>query len=476
MHLWACRGQPALKRSAPAWRRGLIASRLARNTVVTVYGQFINLGLQLAAVPIFVSQWGLHDYGAWLLLFTIPQLLVMSDLGFASAGGNVVTSVVAQGDKPGAAHLFATLRSFTLLVGCVIVCLAIAIIELGFPQLFEFSGFISGWDSTLLVCMLASLGLLMQTNTVTLAGYKASDAIALGASIFHTFSLVEGVAALVVVAAGGGPLAVGFAYLLVRATGTVVLLTVLRSHAPWLVADGAGIDRAALRLFAWPALASFTLPAANAMAIQGSVMVIAAVSGNAALPAFTTVRTLSRAALQFALAFNVASMPRFTVASATGDTRRMDHLVLLNLVTVAAMLLPAMVILLVGGLPFIGFWTNGSIIPSGQLLAILAITMVFNGIWMAISNLMLAMNKQSEFAYVFVAVAAASNGLGFVLSQAWGANGMAAAILLADILMVLWVLFRAHRLGIFMPARLASLGREEFHNLLSTFRHRGKKS
>lgn len=465
-----------MKRAVPAWHRGLIASRLARNTVASVYGQFINIGLQLAAVPVLVSQWGLHDYGAWVLMFTIPQLLAMSDLGFASSGGNFITSVAAQGDKDGAARLFATLRSFTLLVGCMIVGLAVAIIELGFPQLFEFSGFISGQESALLVCILAFLGLLMQTNVVTLAGFKASDASALGNAIFQTFILLEGAVALGVAASGGGPLAVGFAYLAVRAAGSFVLLAIFRSHAPWLVAGGLGIDPVALRNFAWPALASFTLPAANAMAIQGSVMVIAAVSGNAAVPAFTTVRTLSRAALQFTLAFNVASMPRFTVASATDDTRRMDHLVLLNLMMIAALLLPAMLVLFAIGRPFIGLWTNGNIIPSYLLLGILVIAMVFNGLWMAISNLMLAMNKQSEFTYFFVVLAAACTGLGFALTQQWGPNGMAAAILLADTLMVLWVLFRAHRLGIFMPARLASLGREEFQNLLSTFRRRGKKS
>ena len=42
---------------------------------------------QIFSVPVFLSHWGVHLYGEWILLNTIPSYLGLSDVAFGSRGG-----------------------------------------------------------------------------------------------------------------------------------------------------------------------------------------------------------------------------------------------------------------------------------------------------------------------------------------------------------------------------------------------------
>src|SRR6201996_4064838 len=55
---------------------------------------------QIFSVPIFLSHWGVHLYGEWILLNTIPSYLGLSDVGFGSVAGNEMTMRVAAQDLP----------------------------------------------------------------------------------------------------------------------------------------------------------------------------------------------------------------------------------------------------------------------------------------------------------------------------------------------------------------------------------------
>src|SRR6202167_6354284 len=50
---------------------------------------------QIFSVPVFLSHWGVHLYGEWILLNTIPGYLGLSDVGFGSVAGNEMTMLAA---------------------------------------------------------------------------------------------------------------------------------------------------------------------------------------------------------------------------------------------------------------------------------------------------------------------------------------------------------------------------------------------
>src|ERR1700684_3071529 len=50
---------------------------------------------QIFSVPVFLSHWGVHLYGEWILLNAIPSYLGLSDVGFGSVAGNEMTMLAA---------------------------------------------------------------------------------------------------------------------------------------------------------------------------------------------------------------------------------------------------------------------------------------------------------------------------------------------------------------------------------------------
>ena len=443
-------------------------SRLAKGTAVGVYGVVIVLLVQLLSVPVLTRSWGLGGYGAWVLLYSVPSLLAMADLGLTTAGANAMTEAVAQGDRPRAARIMMVLRLVTVTAGLGLLALAALAVLVVFPDSLDFGSALPRNQAVNTALLLALYGFLALLNGVTLAAFRAADAFASSGFIFHNIMLVEAIAALTVAFLGGSQAQVALAYLLARLAGTLLLSLALRRHAPWLRQASWRIDRAELSKLIRPALAALVLPGAQAVAIQGSVMAIGAVGGPAAIPAFSVVRTLSRTALQFAFRFNIASMPRYTVFVAHADEQRASQLVVLNLAVMAALVVPAALGLLLLGQPFVHLWTGGLVQPSMALLAVLVATMLADAVWGPLSNLLLAVNRHASFTYFFLIASVVSVAVGALLVDRMGAIGMAWAMLGLEVAMIFQVWAVAWRQGVVSGEKL----RSGAVSLIAELRHR----
>jgi O-antigen/teichoic acid export membrane protein len=269
------------------------------------------------------------------------------------------------------------------------------------------------------------------------------------------------------VLAGAGIEAVAICYLAARIVITGVLALELRRLAPWVKAASWFPHFAELRQLAGPAFASLVMTASNAVAIQGAVMAIGATVGPAAVPVFTTVRTLSRTALQFSLRLNFASMPQYTVAAERGDEQRKAQLVMANVVVAIVFLIPAAAVFLLFGIPFIHFWTAGVLNPPFVLLALMVAAMVLNGIWVPISNLIMAVNQHAGYTYFYLVVAVSSIGTAALLAPRWGVNGMAAMLVVMEFLMIVRVFILARQLRIADRAHLSSVWHKSLKQLRS---------
>lgn len=431
----------------PGKLRKALFSRLGRGTLAGIYAQFIQLAIQLISVPVLTSHWGLAGYGAWVLLFTVPQMLAMADLGLTAAGANAMTSATAQGHFEKAARIHTSLRWTSLLMALTVGSI-IGIYVLGLrPQTLDFAQpFTHGRAWVTVLAMLAYTVLAMQ-NAVTAAGFRAADAFATWQTVYDTCLLTETLAALTVAAIGYGPEEVALTYLACRALFSGLLGLFLRRIAPWSALAGWRFDSEEIRRLIKPAVAAFMLPAAQGVTLQGSVMVIGAMAGPAAVPAFSTLRTISRTALQFTYRFNFASMPRYTVHHATGNEAGKTMLVLANLAVAALLLLPAAPVLFLLGKPIIAIWTHGVVHPSTALLGLMLAAMVLNGLWVPMSNLICAINEHARFTYFYLFCSLVSVALGALAVRHNGVEGMGMAMVAQEIVMAAWVWRMAIRRG-----------------------------
>jgi O-antigen/teichoic acid export membrane protein len=434
----------------------LLSHRIVAGTLAGYYGQFIQLGVQLVSLPVFVAHWGLAGYGTWLILFTIPSSLSLADLGLSSAGGNTMTAAATRGEFARARAIYGSLRLITLVTGALIAAVVAVVLLVLRPHMLDFAQAATGGQALQTAWLLLGYGFLSLINGSPIAASLAADAYAPTIAISQTIVLAEAVCALATVILGHGPTAVALAYFLARLGGTVALNLYVFSRASWLRHVPWRLDRAELRQLFAPAMAALVLPGAYAVTIQGTVVVIGAISGPAAVPAFTAVRTLSRTALQFAFRLNFASMTRYAQLSATDDHAARERLVLLNLAGTALLVVPAAAVILALGQPIIAIWTHGLVHPSFLLLALMVAAMLLNATWVPLSNLIMSINRHAGFTYFFLLSSALAVGIGALLQQRIGTVGMAGALVLQEAAMVACVWRLGYRLRVIPSGAVAA--------------------
>src|SRR6202167_4222649 len=123
--------QPCTMMQAAASCRFPMSTRSLKRRLIAGFGAntFSRLSTTLAqifSVPVFLSHWGVHLYGEWILLNTIPSYLGLSDVGFGSVAGNEMTMRVAAQDLTQALVVFQSVWVLTTVITSLLGLLLIA--------------------------------------------------------------------------------------------------------------------------------------------------------------------------------------------------------------------------------------------------------------------------------------------------------------------------------------------------------------
>jgi O-antigen/teichoic acid export membrane protein len=444
-------------------------SRIVRGVSANVYSQVVQTALQLLSVPIYATHWGLATYGAWLVIFTVPNYLAFADFGFAAAAANDMTVSVARGDRAAAISTFHAVRAAMAGICSIVLLLCVAGVY-GIPdRSLAFVPGLSHDQARYAILMLAAYGVLSIQNSVSLAAFRSIGKYATGTYLHTTINFAENLGALVVVYRGGNIEDAAATYLSIGVVGIVVRTIWLRAQAGWLVYFSRHVSFGQVRRLMNPAFAVLALPMAQALFLQGTVAVVGLAAGAAAVPAFTAVRTLSRIGLQLTMIVNNAVMPEFTVAAASVDHSRRSRLAFMSIASSAMILLPMFLLVVTAGPWILKLWTHGAIHAPYALIVLMALTMVVNGSWLPISNLIFALNRHSQYSYYYLAAAAGSVLLSYPLVRWLGSPGAALSLLALDCVMFARVWAGAMALEIFDPKQVYETARAEGARLRQTW-------
>jgi O-antigen/teichoic acid export membrane protein len=448
------------------FRRSTLSGGIAANA----YAQAVQVVIQIVAVPVLAAHWGLSAYGIWLMLFTVPSYLALSDFGFASAAANHMTVSVARGDRNAAIDTFQATRVTVLCIALLIfgICTA-AVYGLSDRYLASVQEVTHG-HSRQVVLLLTGYGLLSLQNGVTMAGFRSTGFYGFSTFILANIQLAEFLTAVTVVALDGGIGAAALAYFSVRLIGSAALAIALKHKVPWLPAMARPSSLSSVRMLVSPAIATMALPAAQALFLQGTVLVVGWAAGSSAVPAFTAVRTLSRLAIQLTSVVNHAIMPEFTVAVARLDHSRKARLAFLSVITSAIVLVPLFLVVVPGGKLIIRLWTHGTIQPTFGLILAMAIVMVINGFWHPISILILALNRHAHFSYHYLVAAAGSVLISYPMVRLMGPVGAGISLMLLDGFMFARVWIVAVRLDVINSRDLRMAAFESWRNFCRVVR------
>jgi O-antigen/teichoic acid export membrane protein len=413
-----------------------------------VYNQVVTVAVQLITVPVLLHAWGTDGYGEWLILYAVPGVLVMTNLGFSMSAGNDMTAKVARGDRPGALRVFQSLAALLYVIALAGMLLCGALLWwLPLDEWLQFktmSTEVIRW----VLWLLASQVFLQLLDGLTHAGFRANSQYARHVAFQATTRLLQFGGIWLAAILDAGPVAAAGAFLGVRLLTTPLFALVLVLRHRWLSYGVSHASTRELRRLYRPALANMAIPLGNALNIQGMVLVVGAVLGPVAVVVFSTLRTLTRLALQMVLVVSRAAEPELATAYGAGNAALMKSLYVHALRGGLWLSLLAVLGLALLGTPILEVWTQGKVPMNDALFGWLLASAVATTLWDSPLAVLRAANRHLRAAVVFVLAATATVGAAWLLLRMTGDLSYAGmALLLMDGLMALYVLSAAARLA-----------------------------
>ena len=388
--------------------------RMARGILANVYDKGAVLLIQLLTIPVLTHAWSVDGYGIWLMLMTVPVYLALSDMGFGTAAGVLLTQSVARGEHDRAVAILQSTIAFVMATVSVAALAAI-----GFALWYWRNGrpagpFFAG-EIALSVVFVTGYALVFVQMSILTVVWRATHKYAFAMTFAGTWILVEGMVLVMVALASGGIVIAAMAYFVTRLVGYFVFVQLLRRHESW-VKIGVGLaDRDLIRALVRPSLAALSLTGAMALSLQGVTLALGAVSGAASVAVFGAARTLSRAPLQLAGLLIRPSIPELTRALTEGNSQLSGRLNRINLGATLLTMLPLSLILINWGPKLVVIISGGKLAATTILFVFLTVAATANAIWSALATPLIAMNRQGEFSTAYLAL----TGLALCIVATW---------------------------------------------------------
>lgn len=421
-----------------------VKQRLLAGLGVNALGQLVTVIVQLAGVPILLHAWGAQLYGEWLLLFAIPAYLAMTDLGFTQSACNDMTARVARGDRAGALSVFQSIGVLVYAIAALgLILTAAAVPWLPLAEWLNFQAMDARTAQWVLWLLVAQV-LVTLPDGVTHAGFRAGGEYALHFGLHGVVRLLQFAGVWIAALAGGGPLAAAAIFLGVRALATAAFaLLVVRRHR-WLRYGTAHARRTELRRLLNPAMANMAIPLAQALNIQGMVVVVGAVLGPLAVVVFSTLRTLTRLVAQMVMIVAQAAEPELAAAHGAGNRELLSRLFTHALRGGLWLALLAAAGLALFGSRVLEFWTHGRVAMDYALFGWLLGSAVASVLWFGGLIVLKAANRHLRAASMYVIASAAAVGLTVALLRWTGQLALAGlALVVMDTAMTLYTLAAA---------------------------------
>ncbi len=428
------------------FERARLRMRLAQNLGANVSNQMVTVVIQLVGVPVLLKAWGAQLYGEWLVLFAIPAYLSMTDLGFSQSAGNDMTALAARQERDRALVVFQSLSALVYAIATAGLCFSgLLLMRVPVGRWFGFDQ-LDGRSASLVLFFLAAEVFARLPNGVTHAGFRASGENALHVALSSGVRLMQYLAIWVVALGGGGPVTAAAAFLGVRLAGTPAAAVVMFRRHRWLRFGFAKATGAELRRLFRPALANVAIPFAQALNIQGMVVVIGAILGPIAVVVFSTLRTLTRVVFQLVLSISQAAEPELAAAWGEHDRKLMGRLFVHVLRAGLWLATASAAFLALFGPALLAMWTDHRVAMDGRLFAWLLLSASAGVLWYAGLTVLKAANHHVRMASFYVLASLAGLGLAVAFLELDGALADAGlAMFVADAALGVYGLFAASR-------------------------------
>lgn len=372
-------------------------------------GQGLRTVGHLVLVPLYLTYWPATRYGEWLALSSLASYLATLDVGLNTAGINRLTQAYARGNREAyARYQDSAIAFYTVLAGGGSLVWAIVVWQLplgSWLTLSQTPDVEAAW-----VTWLLGVQVLLAMPVGFLAGvYRSAGNLAWAEWLANARTLAAFALVPLVLGLGGGMRSLAATQLIPLGLLAVFVLWHRTRRYPELTPTLREARLSALRELFTPSLLIAVWLLASAIALQGSVLLVSAELGGAAVAVFVTSRTLTSLVRQVVFTANNALWPHLTALEAVGDYRRLQALHHLLVAGSSALATAVGACLWFVGEEIITGWTGGRLEPDTILLRLLVAQVVLEAPWLASSVLPIAFNRPRAVA--FATLSASAGGL-----------------------------------------------------------------
>lgn len=414
--------------------------RLAGAFGASLFGPFVTALVQLVNVPVMLRVWGVHLFGEWLLLSTIPAYLLLTDFGFGGVAGSDMTIRVHAGDKKGAVETFQSTAVLVLLISFVICALSIpAFFFLPIHRWLHFSSMSVGETRLTLLFLTLNCLVILQWGVIG-AAYRCAGKFASWTLTVGVLRLLEGSSFLVLLVWHAGPVQLSLLSLVISLAGMIWLLVMKMKVIAWMPIGVRGAKRDRIRELWSPAFTYILFPFGDAISLQGMTMLVGFVLGPLAVAVFNPMRTLSRPVMQVAYAVKNAVWQELSAAYGQHNWALARKLHRSACQISLSLALPSTIALTVAGPRIFALWTHGRLVMDVPTFDFLMMVVLLNALWNVSTAVPFAANKHQGSAIAYLISNAASLALGYPLIKYFGLRGAGCALLLCEICMCVYVI------------------------------------
>lgn len=401
-----------------------------------IYNQIVNIGVQVALVPILLYAWGAERYGVWLLLSAIPTYLTFSDFGFTLSAKSEMTMKVAKGDLKGAHVTYQSV--FLLLTAVSIAVTLLAAVLLFVVRLGDFLnlGAVSEIQAKTVLSLLGLNVILYQFFMLLSAGMRAVGRPATEIALAGTTRLATGATTAAAALLGGDLVIVALIAFADSVLSIAVIFFWLRSLAPWLGLGASAASRREIKRMFHPSVSFMSQTLGQAFAINGPVMVLGIVARPMDVVIFSTCRTLARLGTTATNMINAATMPEYSRVFGLEQFAQFRRLAFMHFgASVGIAFIYFIVLNLLGGW-ILSLWTKGAVPLVQPFFALLLVSAVAEMLWTTLFVPLGAVNRHVVTAHAYGVLALIGVVCGYFLAASYGLTGVVAPLIVVNVIMI----------------------------------------
>jgi O-antigen/teichoic acid export membrane protein len=391
--------------------------------------------IQVISVPVMASSWGVHGYGVWIMLTTIPTYVSLSDLGFSAVAMSQMTMLHAKNDRAGVIKTFRGI--FALSVGMLFVG---GVLALALYLLIGKSNYFAGYtEYSGVIAVVVFYSFLVVFSRIPLSALRATGNYAVATFIYDFSVFGESLVVVLVAWAKGDFFECAISMLCARFLIVLLQVYMVKKMVPWINFRVNASDVKIIKPLFKPAIGAMIIPGALAINVQGLVLIAGAVVSPVAAAMIGTIRTISRIVLQLVGIVNRATAPEFSKAFASGDLKYKSKIINININAAIFILLPGSILFAFFGGDVVIMWSRGQINPDGRVVALMALGMFLQGMWSFSANLFISINKHASIAKITLASSIVFCVFCVLLGSFYGLVGIACALVLSEAFVVVFM-------------------------------------